>query len=197
MRLPSLLLCLFLTACGGGGGGEDTAATPTPTPAATAPTPTPVDTLASNLLDQHNSVRRAEHAGLPDLTWSNELAAFAQTWATHLANDNNCGLTHRSGSERQLGGATTGENLFAGWVSSAYSGYRWSAADVIASWSGEKADYDFATKSCAAGKACGHYTQIVWKTTTAVGCGRARCAQGEVWVCNYLPAGNYVGQNPY
>ncbi len=149
------------------------------------------------MLDAHNSVRRAEGASLADLTWSTWLASFAQTWADHLANDNNCDLTHRSGSERLLNGATTGENLAAGWFSPDYNGYRWSAADVIASWAGEKADYNFATKSCAAGEACGHYTQIVWKTTTAVGCARARCTGGEVWVCNYLPAGNYVGQNPY
>jgi hypothetical protein len=53
---------------------------------------------------------------------------------------------------------------------------------------------------------CGHYTQIVWKTTTRLGCGVALCDQNspfmgfpkwEFWVCNYAPPGNYNGQRPY
>ncbi|TJZ78827.1 CAP domain-containing protein [Chitiniphilus eburneus] len=208
LSLCCLLACILLSACGGGGGDDSSEPTPTPTAPGTTPVPTPTptptsvptnvpDAVAVALLAQHNSVRSNEQAGLPALSWSERLATFAQTWADHLASTNSCNLTHRSGAERQLDGTTTGENLFAGWVSVAYDGYRWNAADVVGSWAGEKPDYDFSTKSCAAGKACGHYTQIVWKTTTQVGCGRSRCAQGEVWVCNYLPAGNYVGQNPY
>jgi len=42
----------------------------------------------------------------------------------------------------------------------------------------------------------GHYTQVIWKNTTEVGCGVARSNQGEIWVCNYNPPGNYQGQNP-
>ncbi|GAA5783895.1 CAP domain-containing protein [Chitiniphilus shinanonensis] len=213
MRALPFVCCLsaslLLSACGGGGGDSGEAPPPTPTPTTPgspaptpgptpAPTPAPVpDALADALLAQHNAVRRNENAGLPDLKWSASLADFAQAWAEHLARDNSCGLTHRSGDERKLNGSTTGENLFAGWVSVAYDGYRWNAADVVGSWAAEKADYDLASNSCATGKACGHYTQIIWKTTTEVGCGRARCGQGEVWVCNYLPAGNFVGSKPY
>ncbi|MEM6522020.1 MAG: CAP domain-containing protein, partial [Cyanobacteria bacterium P01_C01_bin.70] len=47
---------------------------------------------------------------------------------------------------------------------------------VVAAWVAEKADYDYASNSCASGKVCGHYTQIVWRETTAVGCGVARNA---------------------
>jgi pathogenesis-related protein 1 len=50
---------------------------------------------------------------------------------------------------------------------------------------------------------CGHYTQLVWRNTTQVGCGVADCAPDglltnrSIWVCNYSAAGNYIGQNPY
>ncbi len=64
----------------------------------------------------------------------------------------------------------------------------------------------------------GHYTQIVWKNTIKVGCGRARSSQKIAtvdlvdgnrnktgttkskvdWVvCRYAPAGNVYGQKPY
>merc|ERR1711953_410801 len=35
----------------------------------------------------------------------------------------------------------------------------------------------------------GHYTQLVWQSTTAVGCG----TNGDLLVCEYGPAGNMVG----
>jgi hypothetical protein len=45
---------------------------------------------------------------------------------------------------------------------------------------------------------CGHYTQIIWRNTTEVGCGMATCSNGsEIWVCNYNPPGNYLRQNAY
>lgn len=41
----------------------------------------------------------------------------------------------------------------------------------------------------------GHFTQLVWKNTTTVGCGAADCNDaGWLLVCEYNPAGNVVGQ---
>ena len=72
-----------------------------------------------------------------------------------------------------------------------------SATQVTASWGAEKKDYTYASNTCATGKVCGHYTQVVWKTSTEVGCGKAMCAdKSQVWACQYTPAGNYVGQKP-
>ncbi len=48
---------------------------------------------------------------------------------------------------------------------------------------------------------CGHYTQIVWKNTERIGCGKATARRDGIfkvyWVCQYDPSGNYVGQRPY
>jgi pathogenesis-related protein 1 len=70
---------------------------------------------------------------------------------------------------------------------------------VVDSWGSERADYDYKNNSCATGKMCGHYTQVVWKTTTTVGCAIAVCedSREQVWVCQYQPPGNWVGEKPY
>ena len=44
---------------------------------------------------------------------------------------------------------------------------------------------------------CGHYTQIVWKTTTEFGCAKSICEGNVTWVCNYNPPSNWVGEKPY
>jgi pathogenesis-related protein 1 len=115
------------------------------------------------------------------------------TWA-HNAN--------RNTDYTALGGAASGlgENIAAGAPTE-------TIASAVASWTGEKSSYDYATNTCASGQQCGHYTQIVWKTTTGVGCAHVSCTtpnaalggatQWDFSVCDYSPPGNYVGQKPY
>jgi pathogenesis-related protein 1 len=68
----------------------------------------------------------------------------------------------------------------------------------VDAWGSEKKDYNRASNTCARGKMCGHYTQVVWRTTTDIGCARAVCSdQSQVWVCNYAPPGNWRGQRPF
>ena len=42
----------------------------------------------------------------------------------------------------------------------------------------------------------GHYTQLIWKETTAVGCSIIRGKQEEFLVCRYSTPGNVIGQRP-
>jgi pathogenesis-related protein 1 len=69
---------------------------------------------------------------------------------------------------------------------------------VVDVWGRESADFQIEANACLPGRACGHYTQIVWRTTREVGCALRVCsAKDQVWVCQYQPAGNYLGQRPY
>lgn len=137
----------------------------------------------------HN-IWRAE-VGVGKLTYSDELAVSAQAWADHLKATRNCNMQHSQGKE--------GENLY--WAGAWSNGpaQNVKSKEVVDAWAGEKQDYDYTNNRCAPGKVCGHYTQVVWKNTTSVGCGMAVCEnpKNQVWVCQYLPAGNWVGQKPY
>ncbi len=132
------------------------------------------------MLAAHNQWR--QQVGVPPLTWSPELAAYAQAWANRLLRENQ--FEHRSDSPY-------GENL--AWS----SGQQLSPANVVEMWGREQQDYDYASNQCRPGQVCGHYTQVVWRDTQQVGCGVARGDNREVWVCNYDPPGNYVGRKPY
>ncbi len=132
------------------------------------------------MLESHNQWRK--RYGLSPLTWSPQLATYAQEWATKLLRENR--FEHRRNSPY-------GENL------ASASGQQFSPERVVRLWGEEVKDYNYATNSCQAGKMCGHFTQIVWRDTKQVGCGVARSNGKEVWVCNYNPPGNYSGRKPY
>ena len=147
----------------------------------------------TNMLGAHNNARRSK--AVPPLRWSGQLAQVAADWANHLANRNSCRMRHRSGSGY-------GENLY--WSSAV----RWSSGEravarvaprtVVNSWVGEQRDYDARTNRCRSGRVCGHYTQVVWQGTTQVGCALSVCPdKAQIWVCNYSPPGNVVGQRPF
>ncbi len=106
-------------------------------------------------------------------------------------------MKHRSGGERNLNGKVTGENLVWTWQDPRpENGFIYTPEEAVDAWGNEVKYYDLATGKCKGG-VCGHYTQLVWHNTTDVGCGRASCGNAEVWVCNYLPAGNFIGRKPY
>ncbi|XP_015892933.3 pathogenesis-related protein 1 [Ziziphus jujuba] len=131
-------------------------------------------------LNAHNSARSA--VGVGPLVWDDRVAAFAQDYANQRKGD--CKLVHSGGPY--------GENL--AWSSADLSG-----TDAVKMWVDEKADYDYNSNSCAAGKQCGHYTQVVWRNSARVGCAKVKCDNGGGTFigCNYDPPGNYVGQRPY
>ncbi len=144
------------------------------------PQPTSDAQLPREMLAAHDQVRA--RVGVPPLKWSDKLAVVAQQWADQLVATDR--FAHRPKSQY-------GENLFD------IQGARATAAEAVADWAAESRYYDAAQNKCRAGAVCGHYTQVVWRGTKQVGCGVARTREREVWVCNYDPPGNWVGQRPY
>lgn len=147
----------------------------------------------AEMTSAHNQWR--SQAGVPGVTWSVHLATTAQHWANNLQQNQHCKMTHS-------GAHGLGENLY--WASplSSSDGTKKlqavTATKVSDAWGGEKQYYDHASNTCASGKVCGHYTQLVWKTTREIGCAKAVCGDNsQVWVCNYTPPGNWRGQKPY
>jgi uncharacterized protein YkwD len=137
----------------------------------------------------HNAVRAAAPGAstpLPSVTWDPEIAAIAQSWSDRLASSG-CGLMHSSPSQRP----GLGENLY---MTSGTA----TAQQVVDAWASEISCFrpGGSVDSCSC--TCGHYTQIVWRDSIRIGCAVARCGgRGEVWTCNYGPAGNYIGRPPY
>lgn len=146
---------------------------------------------ANNILQAHNTYR-ATHQARP-LVWSASLAQAAQSWA------NTCPRGHSPNR------VNVGENI------------RWSSgleseANIVASWYSERQVYErfsrnytlnypttlqqFLVDNSNPATMYGHFTQVVWQSTTQLGCAQATCTTGwrYVTVCQYAPAGNYIGQ---
>ncbi|CDS03903.1 hypothetical protein LRAMOSA06858 [Lichtheimia ramosa] len=121
---------------------------------------------AKNALRIHNKYR-AKHSA-PALKWNKDLEKFAQSWA------NRCVFEH-SHAQGQ------GENLAMGMKD---------FAGAIGAWYNEEKLYDYNNPGFSG--ATGHFTQVVWKSTTEVGCGVKSCPNGKMYVCSYKPPGNVV-----
>lgn len=132
------------------------------------------------LLDAHNRYRA--EVDVPPLAWSAEIAASAQAWADEQA------ATGRWEHSR----GRYGENL---WMGTAGA---FSQTQMVQSWGDEKQHFVYGIMpNVTTGGVVGHYTQVVWRNTTQVGCGLAGNADVEYLVCQYSPPGNYRGQKPY
>jgi pathogenesis-related protein 1 len=161
----------------------------------------------------HNAVRALVQTQppLPLLVWNQTIADYAQQWATTLATSMCADPQHRTGAE--LEAKDYGENLATFEASGTLRGGTVStAADAVTVWASEKACWTFGTiqgtekcdKACYTNlnsDGCGHYTQVVWRGSTELGCGVATCKNGvlteDIWICNYAPAGNFIGRAPY
>jgi pathogenesis-related protein 1 len=141
-----------------------------------APAAKPPSSTAQRWIDAHNKVR-ASHCA-PALTWSNELAKVAQKWADTLK-AKGCVFGH---SPQQK----FGENLAAG-TSGALD-----PESTVTMWYDEIKLYTFPNGGFS--MQTGHFTQVVWTTTTQVGCGQVTCGGNDIYVCNYDPPGNWEGQ---
>ena len=139
----------------------------------------------ARIVSAHN-VERARHS-LHGLRWNSELARDAHDWAQYLARHQ---LLEHADRGHTRG---AGENL---WMGTA--GY-YTIEDMIGGFIEEKRHFRpgrFPEVSRTGNWAdVGHYTQVIWPTTTEVGCAVARGRGQEVLVCRYWPAGNWVGDH--
>lgn len=142
---------------------------------------------AQTALDFHNKARK--NVKVNSLEWSVDLAKYAQEWADYLAQDNQFKHRPNNGKYKQL----YGENIFYG------SGKDYKLIDACENWFEEIKFYKKGTKlSQSNWSKAGHYTQMVWSTTTKVGLGIAKAKNGKVYiVANYSPAGNMMGEKAY
>jgi pathogenesis-related protein 1 len=131
---------------------------------------------------------------LPSLQWDPQLASYAAAWLA-MCQDTEApiGLVDHDPNRTNVAGYPyIGENIYA-------SSGAATAQDAVTDWASEGTSYDYATNTCASGAVCGHYTQLVWRTTTHVGCALKSCAGlafPSTIVCDYGPGGNDGGK-PY
>ncbi|SCU95628.1 LAFA_0G01332g1_1 [Lachancea sp. 'fantastica'] len=143
---------------------------------------------ASAILEQHNA-KRSLHKDTPDLAWDDELSAFAYEYANSLKNtaQDPCSgvLVHSSNRQNQ------GENIAFGTTSDPNV--------LVDYWYDEIKYYDYndITGIEHNGEEVGHFTQLVWASSSNVGCAVLQCdtqatyGQNSIYlICEYSPAGN-------
>ncbi len=143
------------------------------------------ESLMRTAMTQAHNRARAAYGSAP-LVWDDALAASARNYAGVLARENR--FAHDPQREAAV---REGENLWMG-TRGAFD-----YATMASSWIGELKDFRpgrFPDISRAGNwKMVGHYTQIVWPTTTSFGCAVVSNATDDYLVCRYLPAGNVFG----
>lgn len=136
----------------------------------------------------HNQVRLmvVTSTPLPALQWDASLAATAAAWVAMCQNTDGFPQIMDHNPNRSAGYPyQVGENLYA-------SSGTATAQGAVNTWAAEKPNYNPSTGACTG--SCGHYTQVVWRTTLELGCARGNCPgiqYPSTIVCNYGPAGNY------
>ncbi len=148
------------------------------TPAGAEPT-APADAFSDQVLARHNTPRAQYGAGA--LRWNAALYPSTEQYARQ------CRFAHSDPQGRY------GENLYAS------SDLTAGIAEAMAAWMSEASKYDYANPGFSA--ATGHFTQVVWKSTTQVTASVVRCPAGAILaqptvfvVARYTPPGNYLGQ---
>lgn len=186
MTIKPLILALLLMMAAGCAAIQkayvqpDSAPTKTTNDAAGSPVSHSQNVNRGEILAAHDKYRR--EVGVPALVWSDSVAASARQWADHLA-------ATRSFMHSASG---YGENIWAGTTGS------FSQTDMVNRWGSEKQNFvpGGPFPNVCRGR-CGHYTQIIWRDTSVIGCGLASDGARDYLVCQYDPPGNYRGRKPY
>jgi hypothetical protein len=158
------------------------------------------------ICNEHN-VERAKH-GVTALNWSADLAKNAQAWvnACHTAKNSDGDLFFCHQSTSGCGTDASyhyGENLSFGYPSQG-------GKEAVDNWYCEINVYDFDHPEVRGGtvigcndnpkRVTGHFTQVVWRESTKLGCARNTCSlggnTGTLWACEYDPPGNFNVDQP-
>lgn len=146
--------------------------------------------IRSNINERVLAAQNRERAvmAVPPLQWDDRLAAGAAEWAQHLSASGR--FEH---SPDPNGVAPEGENIWGG-----TPGY-YLPENMVALWVAEKKEYrpGIFPANSRTGKVedVSHYTQLVWRKTTHVGCATSAAGDEEVLVCRYRSSGNVIGQS--
>jgi hypothetical protein len=141
----------------------------------------------------HNEARAAvtTDVPLPSMTWSPELAATAAAWIAQCRDtEAPSGLIDHNPGRSDGHPYYVGENING-------SGGGADPLQAVELWVSERANYNYESNTCNG--VCGHYTQVVWRTSVELGCAVGTCAGlqfGSSIVCNCGPGGNSGGR-PY
>uniref|UniRef100_V5H8I7 Putative scp gapr-1 like scp-like extracellular protein n=2 Tax=Ixodes ricinus TaxID=34613 RepID=V5H8I7_IXORI len=130
-------------------------------------------------LREHNKYRTKHH--VPALKTDPTLYIKARAWAIRLAKwDSTSYVPHE-----KLHGI--GENIY--WMTYAKKPYSQYAPKAVKYWYDENIYYNYQTGGYSQHTA--HFTQMVWKSTTRVGCAYAVSTSSTIFVvCKYSPQGN-------
>ncbi len=167
----------------------------------------PANMMEQAILDRHNYYRQI--AGENPLVWHKGIAQNANKWAKKLQRQQ-CKMKHSSQNMRlnKAGFNYLGENLHS--VIASYplvmSGEL--LAEGVDGWYNEIANYQYNPKgdfqSCPTRNnvsrgQTGHFTQVMWENTQALGCAAVQCNGNKklLLVCQYGEGGNYVDRKAF
>ena len=155
-----------------------------PTTAAAAASHGFASQFPARVLAAHNAARA--QAGVAPLAWDPALGRSAAAYAQQMA------FTNRFEHSNRQARRGIGENLWMG-TRGAFSVER-----MVGDWASERRMFRAglfpAVTRTGNWMDVGHYTQIIWPTTTRVGCALASNGRADYLVCHYSPAGNIDGR---
>lgn len=147
-----------------------------------------------------NNVAQPSASNMRKMSWDDEIATYAQRWADQCTFDHD---TCHTTKDKTI----SGQNLLLGGLAPNQTTPDWKEAVKL--WYEEVTarDGSLNTKPFTADSTfmdVGHYTQLTWADTYAVGCAYSTYTAGsgttvdtQLVVCNYKPSGNFEGEVQY